>query len=127
MGVNFATNPAWILVTAIRFVTLGGVVLLIVVLVWPVVELFISFVGQTMDASWLNKEESYKASVVAPVNIEAEPKRQLSKTQEHEDSIKQWHLLEEQRLKKEASRNALIESQKNRSSADVTKSALDDF
>ncbi len=127
MGANFAANPAWHLVTAIRFVTLGSVGVLVVFFVWPAVEIFISFVWQTIVTSSSNKTESYDESIVAPFSLEDELKSEASKAQEREDSIKQWHLLEEQRLKKEASQKVFIEFQKNRSSADVTKSALDDF
>lgn len=127
MGANFTANPAWHLVTAIRYVTLGSVGVLIVFSIWPAVEMFISFVWQTIVTSWPNKKESYKESMVAPTAKEDEIKREALKAQEREDSVKQWHLLEEQRLKKEAMRSALIEFKKNRSSADVTKSALDDF
>ncbi len=127
MGANFAANPAWHLVSAIRFVTLGSVGVLVVFVVWPVVEMSISFVWQTIVTSWPNKKESYKESLVAPIAKEDELRREVSKAQEREDSVKQWHLLEAQRLKNEASQKALIEFQKNRSSADVTKSALDDF
>ena len=127
MGANFAANPAWHLVSAIRFVTLGSVGVLVVFFVWPAVEMSISFVWQTIEDSWISEIESYKAPVVAPIAKEDELRREASKAQEREDSIKQWHSLEEQRLKKEARQKALIEFQKNRSSADVTKSALDDF
>jgi hypothetical protein len=103
----------------------GGV--LVVFVVWPAVEMSISLLWQTIVTSSSNKKVSYKEPLVALNANEVELKREASKVQEREASVRQWHLLEEQRLKKEASQKALIEFQKNRSSADVTKSALDDF